>query len=63
MLLHDAVGVNVKIEHLLKIKAKVSSVWAKSCMLEDCVIRLHMTTPPWWREKVWNIIINTQIHL
>ena len=30
------------------------SIWAKGCMLDDCVcaIWLDTTTPPWWREKV-----------
>ena len=39
---------------LLKIKAQVSSIWAKGCLLNDCVcvISLDMTTPPWWREKM-----------
>ena len=39
---------------LLKIKAQVSSIWAKGLMFDDCVcdIWLDMTTPPWWREKV-----------
>ena len=53
MSLHDAVGINVKRAQLLKVKAAVSSLWAKGCMLMIvCVICLDMTTPPWWREKV-----------
>ena len=44
----------MKRAQLLKIKAQVSSILAKGCMLYDCVrvIRLDMITPPWWREKV-----------
>ena len=41
--------------HLLKIKAQVSSIWAKVCILMFvcmCVILLEMTTPPWGKEKV-----------
>ena len=47
-------GLTIKRAQLLKIKVQVSSMWAKGCMLDDCVcaIRLDMTTPPWWREKV-----------
>ena len=38
MLLHDAVGVNCKYRaQLLKIKAQVSSIWAKGCVLGDCM--------------------------
>ena len=37
MLLHDAVALTVKSVKLLKIKAQVSSRWAKGCMFEDCV--------------------------
>ena len=33
MLLHDAVGITVKIAQLLKIKDHVSSIWAKGCIL------------------------------
>ena len=40
-------------EIVLKIKAQMSSIWAKGCMLMIvCVISLDMTTPSWWREKV-----------
>ena len=40
-------GVGI-VAQLLEIKAQVSSVWIKGCMLDDCVyvIRLDMTTPP-----------------
>ena len=37
MPLHDAVGVTLKRAQLLKIKAQVSSIWAKGCYLDDCV--------------------------
>ena len=37
MPLHDAVGINVKRAQLLKIKAQVSSIWAKGCILRTCV--------------------------
>ena len=38
MPLHDAVRINfVKRERLLKIKAQMLSMWAKGCMLDDCV--------------------------
>ena len=37
MSLHDAVGVNCAIAQLLKIKAQVLSIWAKRCMLDNCV--------------------------
>ena len=52
-------GLTVKWVQLLKIKARVSSLWAKGFMFGDCVcvIRLDMTTPPRWREKSWYIII------
>ena len=33
MPLHDAVGINCKKGELLKIKAQVSSIWAKGCTL------------------------------
>ena len=45
MPLHDAVGINCKKGSLLKIKAQMSSIWAKACIL-------GMTTPLWWRKKV-----------
>ena len=35
--LHNAVGETVKKEQLLKIKVQVSSIWARGCMLNDCV--------------------------
>ena len=37
MPLHDAVGINCKRAQLLKIKAQVSSIWAKGCILIVCV--------------------------
>ena len=40
---------------VLKIKAQLSSIWAKGCILMTacvCIIWLDMTTPPWCREKV-----------
>ena len=41
MPLHDAVGVNCKKAQLLKIKAQVSSIWAKGCILMPvCVFYL-----------------------
>ena len=37
--LHDAVGINCKRAQLLKIKAQVSSIWAKGCILMTvCVL-------------------------
>ena len=33
MPLHDAVGITVKRVRLLKIKAQLSSIWAKGCIL------------------------------
>ena len=44
----------MKIAEVLKIKAQVSSIWAKGCMFDDCVcvFRVDMTTPHWWKEKV-----------
>ena len=33
MPLHDAVGINCKNGAILKIKAQVSSIWAKGCKL------------------------------
>ena len=48
-------GITVKRAQLLKIKAQISSIWAKGCMLRIvcvCVIWFDMTTPPSWREKV-----------
>ena len=33
MPLHDAVGINCKNDSILKIKAQVSSIWAKGCSL------------------------------
>ena len=55
MPLHNAVGINCKKgATILKIEGQVSSIWAKGCMLYDCmcVIWLDMTTPSWRREKV-----------
>ena len=40
MPLHDAVGINCKKAQLLKIKAQMSSIWAKGCItvyVDDCV--------------------------
>ena len=37
MTLHDAVGINCKKGETTKIKAQVSSIWAKECMFDDCV--------------------------
>ena len=47
-------GYSVKMAQLLEIMVQVSSIWAKGCMFDNCVcvMRLDMTTPPWWREKV-----------
>ena len=33
MPLHDVVGINCKMAQLLKIKAQLSSIWAKGCIL------------------------------
>ena len=57
MALHDAVGINCKTARLLNIKAQMSCIWAKGCILMTvcvcvCFIWLAMATPPWWREKV-----------
>ena len=38
MPLHDAVEISVKRAQLLKIKAHVLRIWAKGCMLGDCVL-------------------------
>ena len=45
MPLRDAVGENCE---LLKIKLEVPGIWAKGCLLSDCVgiITHDMTTPP-----------------
>ena len=37
MPLHDAVGINVKMAQLLKIKRQMPSIWAKGCVLDDCM--------------------------
>ena len=37
MPLHDVVGVNYQKSALLKIKAQVPGIWAKGCVLCDCV--------------------------
>ena len=44
-MLYDAVGINCEKAQPVKIKAQVSSIWAKGCMLDDCmcVILLDMT--------------------
>ena len=49
----DAVGINCKMAQLLKIKAQVSSIWAKGCILMTvCVLCDDVTTPLLCREKV-----------
>ena len=41
MPLHDAIGINCKKVQLLKIKAELSSIWAKGCILLTlCVLYL-----------------------
>ena len=41
MPLHDAIGINCKKGELLKIKAQVSSIWAKGCIfMTVCVFYL-----------------------
>ena len=53
-------GTGVKFE---KFKFGVSSLaWVEAmegCMFHDCVlvIRLDMTTPPWWRENVVIVVV------
>ena len=43
MQLHDAVGINCKRAQLLKIKAQVSSIWAKGCIsMTVCVFYLTL---------------------
>ena len=39
----DAVGINCKKVHQLKIKAQVSSIRAKGCMVDDCVCVCYLT--------------------
>ena len=69
MPLHDAVGINCKKgSTILKIKAQVSSIWAKgSILMTVCVFYLTChTTPPWCREKVmiyWLNIYFKQMYL
>ena len=41
---HDAVGINCKKGDLLKIKAQVTSIWAKGYMFDDCVCVLSDLT-------------------
>ena len=41
MPLLDAAEITVKRSKLLKIMAQVSSMWAKGCMLADCVCVIH----------------------
>ena len=43
MPLHDAVGINSEKGALLKIKAQMSSIWAKGCIFDDCVCVLYLT--------------------
>ena len=55
MPLHDTDGITSKRAQLLKIKAKVSSIYmALGLYVDDCVcvIRLDMTIRPWSTEKV-----------
>ena len=54
MLFHDGVGVNGEKRVTTEIQAQEPSIWAKSCTLDESVyvIRLDMTTLPWWRENV-----------
>ena len=43
MPLHDAAGISYEKGQLLKIKAQVSSIWARGCMLDDCVCVCYLT--------------------
>ena len=51
---HDAVGINCKKGATTEIKAQLSSIWAKGCILMTvCVFYLTSHDyPPWCREKV-----------
>ena len=40
MPLHDVVGVNCNKGATTEIKVQVSSIWAKGCMLDDCMCYL-----------------------
>ena len=59
MPLHDAVGINCKRAQLLKIKAQVSSIWAKGCILMIVCVLSDLT----WLSllgvgrKAWYIIL------
>ena len=58
--LHDGVGINCKYGASTEVKAQEPSIWAKGCMLGDCVsvIGLDMTLPLLDGGKMlWNIII------
>ena len=62
MPLHAAVGINCKKGATIEnqgadVKYMGYAVYIDDCM---CVIKLDMTNPPWWREKVmvYYIIIN-----
>ena len=37
MSLQDAVGVNCKMEQLLRFLEQVPSIWAKACIFNNCV--------------------------
>ena len=58
MPLHDAVDQTVKRSQLLKIKAQVSSIWSKTCILMIvCVSYLTWHDYPSLVRKSWYIII------
>ena len=59
MSLHDAIGINCKKAQLLKIKAQVSSIWAKGCILMIVCALSDLTWLPLFRggRKSWYIII------
>ena len=60
---YDAVGMNCKKSGTTEIKAQMSSIRAKGCMLMIvCVISFDMNTPPWWREKVMAYYYTPIIH-
>ena len=46
MPLHMRQGYTVRMVKLLKIKAKVPSIWAKGCMFDDCVCYLILHEYP-----------------
>ena len=43
MPLHDAVGINCEKEQLLKIKAQLSSIWAKGCIFMTVYVLSDLT--------------------